>query len=147
MRKTLLTVTALFGLYLAQAQDVVNWSFSARKIADKTYEIHLTPSVSAPWHIYSQFSPEGGARPTVFSFSKNPLLALEGKVKEEGKIVSKFEEVFEVTVKYFEGRADFVQLVKLKADVKTKLNGSVEFMACNDHQCLPPKTVNFSIAL
>lgn len=147
VRKAILTVIGILGLHLAHAQNVVNWAFSAKKIADKTYEIHFTPTVQNPWHIYSQTSPEGGALPTVFSFNKNPLVILDGKVKEVGRIVSKFEEVFEVTVKYFEGKADFVQVVKLKSAVKTNLNGSVEFMACNDEQCLPPQIVNFSIPI
>lgn len=147
MRKTLLAFIAILSLHISYAQEVVSWSFSAKKIADKTYEVHLTPTVQAPWHIYSQTSPEGGALPTVFSFNKNPLVTLDGKVKEVGRIVSKYEEVFEVTVKYFEGKADFVQVVKLKSTVKTNLTGSVEFMACNEEQCLPPQTVQFNIPL
>lgn len=74
-------------------------------------------------------------------------MSIEGKTKEVGKIVSKYEEMFEVTVKYFEGKVDFVQIVKLKVDVKTNMSGSVEFMACNNEQCLPPKTVLFNVAL
>ena len=72
---------------------------------------------------------------------------MEGKTKEVGKIVSKYEEVFEGTVKYFEGKADFVQVIKLKASVKTTISGSIEYMACNDEQCLPPATVPFTISL
>mgnify|MGYP001025084503 CR=1 FL=1 len=143
----------LFGVVLlgtalkAQQPTVVNWQFQAVKVADKTYEIHLTPTVQAPWHIYSQTSPEEGAVPTSFQFGKNPLVTLEGKVQENGKLVSKYEEVFGVTVKYFEGKVDFVQRVKLKASAKTNITGSVEFMVCNDEQCLPPQTMSFSVPL
>ncbi|MEI9809769.1 MAG: hypothetical protein WDO16_18940 [Bacteroidota bacterium] len=107
----------------------------------------MTPTVQNPWHIYSQTSPEGGAIPTKISFNKNPLVSIEGKTKEIGKIVSKYEEVFEVTVKYFEGNADFVQVIKLKANANTNVSGSIEYMACNKEQCLPPKIVWFNIAL
>jgi thiol:disulfide interchange protein DsbD len=55
--------------------------------------------------------------------------------------------VFGVDVKYFSGKVDFVQLVKLKSKAKTNFTGSVEFMVCNDQQCLPPATQKFSIAL
>ena len=44
-------------------------------------------------------------------------------------------------------KVDFVQVVKLKANAKTNVSGNVEFQTCNDEKCLPPKTVNFSIAL
>jgi hypothetical protein len=40
--------------FISQAQDAVKWNFTAKKIADKTYEIHLIPSVQSPWHIYSR---------------------------------------------------------------------------------------------
>jgi len=52
-----------------------------------------------------------------------------------------------VDVKYFSGKVDFVQLVKVKGNAKTNVTGSVEFMVCNDKQCLPPATEKFSIAL
>lgn len=147
MKKLLLITAGICCLSWVNAQDIVKWNFSSKKIDDKTYEIHFTPTVQYPWHIYSQSSPQGGALATSFSFNKNPLILLNGAVKENGKIVSKYESVFGVTVKYFEGEVDFVQVVKLKANVKTNINGSVEFMACNDEKCLPPKTISFSIPI
>jgi thiol:disulfide interchange protein DsbD len=42
---------------------------------------------------------------------------------------------------------DFVQIVKLKGKVKTSFSGSVEYQTCDDKKCLPPKTVNFKVAL
>ena len=138
--------TIVIGL-ISRSQDIVQWNFSVKNIADKTYEIHLTPTLQNLWHIYSQTSPEGGAIPTKISFNKNPLLSIEGKTKEIGKIISKYEEVFEITVKYFEGSVDFVQLVKLKNKIKTNISGTIEFMACNNEQCASPKTVPFIVKL
>ena len=103
--------------------------------------------VNSPWHTYSQFTPDGGPLPTHFSFTKNPLYMLDGKVKENGKLFKKHEDVFGVDVKYFNGKVDFVQLVKVKGNAKTNFSGAVEFMVCNDQQCLPPATEKFSIPL
>ena len=147
MTGSFLMFSLIITTAVLKAQEVVKWTFQAKFIADKTYEIHFTSTIQNPWHIYSQTSPEGGAFPTKIVFNKNPLVSIEGKVKEVGKVVSKYEEVFETTVKYFEGQADFVQKIKLKASAKTKLSGSIEFMACNDEQCLPPKTIQFSIPI
>jgi len=52
-----------------------------------------------------------------------------------------------VDVKQFSDKVDFVQVVKLKAQVKTSVDAAVEYMVCNDKQCLPPSTKKFSIAL
>jgi thiol:disulfide interchange protein DsbD len=52
-----------------------------------------------------------------------------------------------VSANQYAGKVDFVQVVKMKAKAKTNLAGIVEFQTCDDKKCLPPKKVNFSIAL
>lgn len=131
----------------AQIQNPVTWSATSKKINDKTYEIHLTANINQGWHIYSQTTPEGGPIPTNVNFTKNPLVLLNGKVKEVGKLEQHHEPLFGVDVKQFSNKVDFVQVVKLKAPVKTLMKGEVEFMVCNDKECLPPKTEKFSVAL
>jgi thiol:disulfide interchange protein DsbD len=42
---------------------------------------------------------------------------------------------------------DFVQTVQVKSAVKTNFAGTVEFMVCNDHECLPPTDVPFTVSL
>lgn len=147
MKRTLLflIVTSLSSYVMAQSP--VQWNYSAKKTADKTYEVHLTATVAGPWHIYSQFTPDGGPLPTTISFSKNPLVSLQGAAKEVGKLKQKHEEVFDVDVKYFKDQVTFIQVIKLKSNVKTSLGGTVEFMLCNDEQCLPSAKENFSIKL
>jgi Disulphide bond corrector protein DsbC len=147
IKRIFLLLAILAGAYFSIGQTPYKWTFTSKKTADRTYEIHFTMDLSQPWHTYSQFTPDGGPLPTKFTFGKNPLFALEGKVKENGKMVVKHEEVFGVDVKYFDGRVDFVQVVRLKADAKTNFSGTVEFMICNDQQCLPPATEKFSLAL
>ena len=41
----------------AQVLNPVLWSFSSKKIADKTYEVHLTATIQKGWHMYSQHQP------------------------------------------------------------------------------------------
>jgi len=125
----------------------LNWKFSAKKIADKTYEVHLKATVDEPWHIYAQNSPKGGPLPTKISFSKNPLVVLSGKVKENGEMEMYHDEIFDVDVYSYTGSVAFVQTVKLKANAKTTIKGTVEFMACTREQCLTPQKIPFSIKL
>ncbi len=131
----------------AQDENPVKWSFEAKKIADKTYEIRLTAKIENEWHIYSQSTPDGGPVATSVTYSKNPLLSIEGGIKEIGKLEKHFEKLFGVEVLQFSNKVDFVQVVKLKANVKTNLSGKVEFMVCNDEMCMPPKAIPFSISL
>ncbi len=139
----------VFSTAMLQAQilNPVTWTVSSKKLKDKTYEIHLTATINKGWHIYSQFTPEGGPVPTSINFTKNPLFDLDGKAKESGKLEQRHEEIFGVDVKQFSNKVDFIQVLKLKSPVKTSANISVEYMVCNDRQCLPPVTKKFSIAL
>lgn len=131
----------------AQVLNPVTWTTTSKKIKDKTYEVHLTATLEKGWHIYSQFTPDGGPVPTSISFTKNPLFSLEGNAKETGKLEQRHEDIFGVDVKQFSNKVDFVQIVKLKSPVKTSADISIEYMVCNDRQCLPPVTKKFSVAL
>src|SRR5258706_15951491 len=73
MKKIFLFVCCILWLSLLHAQNPVKWSFEAKKTGDKVYELRLTAAVNDPWHIYSQFTPDGGPQPTKISFNKNPL--------------------------------------------------------------------------
>ena len=99
------------------------------------------------WHIYSQLTPDGGPIPTTFRFNNNALITLQGKTNEKGKVITYFDKNFKVNVKYFEGKADFIQIVTVKGKVKTNVSGEVESMICNDRTCMPPTTEKFNIAL
>lgn len=147
MNKFYYPVLLCLCLGTVKAQGVVEWKFYAKKVADKTYEIRLTAKVTEPWHIYSQSTPKGGPLPTAISFGKNPLLILQGKPKEEGDMEMYHDEIFDVDVYAYGDKVDFVQIIKLKAAAKTKLTGTVEFMACTKEQCLTPEKRPFSVAL
>ncbi len=131
----------------AQVKTPVEWVASATKIDARTYELHLTATLNKGWHIYSQTTPEGGPVPTTITFTKNPLFDFDGNTKEVGKLEQRHEEIFGVDVKQFSGKVEFIQVIKLRSPVKTSANVSVEYMVCDDKQCLPPVTKKFSIAL
>src|SRR5687768_7811348 len=141
---TLFTATSLF----AQTANPVDWSFSSKKISDNEYEVQLIATMQKGWHVYSQQQPkEAIAIPTSFSFNKNPLVNLEGKVKEVGKLEKFNDPVLEVSAFQYSNKVIFVQKLKLKGKAKTKLTGKLEFQACTDEKCLPPKSIDFAIPI
>lgn len=148
MNKFLLLIAGLFAFVCSFAQaDVVQWKFESKKVADKKYEVRLIATMQDSWHIYSTTTPEGGPVPTTISFNKNPLTEIDGKVKEVGKLESHFEKVFDIDTRYFNNKVEFVQVVNVKGNAKTNITGTVEYMACTDKECLPPRTVPFTVAL
>jgi thiol:disulfide interchange protein DsbD len=128
----------------AQINNPVKWTYTAKKIADKTYELHLNANIEGNWHLYAQDAGEG-PEPTVINFTVNPLITFDGKVKEVGKLEKSFDKNFNSVLKYYGKKVDFVQKIKVKSSVATVVKGSVSFMVCNDRLCLPPRDVPFTI--
>jgi thiol:disulfide interchange protein DsbD len=145
----LLTLAMVAGVSLltAQSSTQVKWSYVAKKIADKTYEVHLTAAIGGDYHLYAQDAGGDGPIPTAFTFTKSPLFTLEGNVKEKGELIKKFESAWNHDVRYYQSTVDFIQVVKLKSNLKTSLAGKVEFMVCNDRQCLPPSDVDIKVGV
>lgn len=132
----------------AQSLNPVSWTFTARKLGTNTYEIHMTASMQSGWHLYSQVQPEDAiAIPTTFTINNNPLVSLNGKIKEIGKLEKFRDEELDLSAYQYAKKVDFVQVINLKRKVKTNFTGSVEYQTCDDKMCLPPKTVNFNVAL
>lgn len=149
MKKFLFLVAIVLSAMVAKAQlNPVTWNFTAKKIADKTYEIHMKATIQSGWHLYSQTQPEDAiAIPTTFTVNSNPLITLNGKIKEVGKVEKFHDSRLNVSANQYSNTVNFIQIVKLKAKAKTNLTGSVEFQTCDDKKCLPPKTVNFNVAI
>jgi thiol:disulfide interchange protein DsbD len=148
MKKTLFIYFFLLIAIFTFGQNPVSWAFSAKKINEKVYEVHLTATIQAGWHLYSQKQPDDAiALPTKFTFNNNPLLAFGGKVKEVGKLEKFKDDKLDISAYQYSKSVNFVQLVKLKGNAKTNITGKLQYQTCNDEKCLPPKTVNFSLAL
>jgi thiol:disulfide interchange protein DsbD len=148
MKKLFAFVGFLFSGWSMHAQNPVSWSFSSKKLSDKTYEVHFTANIQSGWHLYSQDQPEDAvAIPTNVSINNNPLVKLDGKVKEIGKMEKFKDKSLGISAHQYSEKVDFVQVVKLKSSARTNVSGNIEFQTCDDKKCLPPKTVNFNIAL
>ena len=147
MKNILLGLLVLAGVNVsAQIANPVKWQYSAKKVSDKVYEIHMTAYIDNGWHLYAQDAGEG-PEPTTFSFAKNPLVKLDEPVKEEGRMEKSFDPNFNSVLKFYSNKVDFIQRVKLKSSAATVLKGSVTYMVCNDRKCLPPKEIPFSFKL
>ncbi|MFL5774473.1 MAG: protein-disulfide reductase DsbD domain-containing protein [Flavisolibacter sp.] len=144
----LLSVLIISAASYAQPLNPVSWTFTSKKISDKVYEVQMIATIQSGWHLYSQVQPDDAiAQPTSFSFNQNPLVDMDGKVKEIGKMQKFTDKKLGVSANQYSNKVVFIQRVKLKGKAKTNVTGKLEYQTCNDEKCLPPKTVNLSIAL
>lgn len=150
MKNILLTLLAVCSLSIVQAQlkkDPVAWTFTVSKKSADTYVVTASAKVPKPWHIYSQNTPAGGPVPTSIKFKANPLVTIVGSAKENGKMQKVFDENFGVDVLYYSNELVLSQEVKVKNKVKTTISGTVEYMVCDDKECLPPTRKSFEVNL
>lgn len=150
MKKAFLLTLTIFSVALASAQlaNPVSWTFTSKKLSENVYEVQLAATIQNGWHLYSQSQPKDAiAQPTSFVFNKNPLVELDGSVKETGKLEKFTDKELGVSANQYSKLVVFTQKVKLKGKAKSNVGGNVTFQTCDDKKCLPPKTVNFNIAL
>ncbi|HEY6955548.1 MAG TPA: protein-disulfide reductase DsbD domain-containing protein [Flavisolibacter sp.] len=150
MKKFLLILVAFFtfGFLSAQGLNPVNWSFNSKKISDNVYEIQMIATIQQGWHVYSQSQPKDAiAQPTTVVFNKNPLLELDGKLKESGNLEKFKDKDLDISANQYSNKVVFSQRVKVKGKAKTNVTGKLTYQTCNDEKCLPAKTINLSIAL
>ena len=141
----LLVIFSMTALH-SQILDPVRWSTSVKKISDTEYDLISKASVDKGWHLYSQEVPEDGPLPTLFAFEDNKAISFVGKVKES-KGTTEHDVVFDMVITFFENTATFTQRVKLLDPAGTTVKGEVEFMVCDDTQCLPPTYVDLIFKL
>ncbi|WP_115889170.1 protein-disulfide reductase DsbD family protein [Flavobacterium cutihirudinis] len=130
----------LSGSIFGQMYNPVKWTTSVEKISDKEYVLKAQAVIQSGWHLYGQYIEEGGPSRTAFTF-KNAKKNFEliGKTTEEkgNEVVDK---IFDMKIKYFEDKALFTQKIKFTSDVISNIDGEVEFMVCDDSNCLPPSS-------
>ena len=129
----------------AQIQDPVKFKTEWKQLTDNEVEIVFTGTIDPGWHVYSTDLGDGGPISATFNTDKLEGAELVGTLKPVGKEVSSFDKLFEMQVRYFEHTAQFTQALKLTGG-GYRVEGYLEYGACNDENCLPPTQVEFSFA-
>jgi thiol:disulfide interchange protein DsbD len=139
MKNIIITVMLLFcGSIFAQMYNPVKWTTAVEKISEKEYLLKAEATIQAGWHLYGQYIEEGGPSPTAFTFKKKNFELLGKTIEGKGHEV--VDKIFNMEIKYFEGKALFTQKIKFNSDAISNISAEVEFMVCDDSNCLPPSS-------
>ena len=125
----------------AQMVDPVHFTSQLKELANGEAEIIFTGKIDAGWHVYST-NLVGGPIPATFNKRKMEGVETIGKLKARGNEQQKFDKLFDMEVRYFEGIATFVQKIKFTKE-KYLIDCYLEYGACNDEMCMPPSSVEF----
>jgi thiol:disulfide interchange protein DsbD len=133
----------LMLLFNASAQIIVpsKWTYKPSKTEVKvgeTIELIFLAEIIDDWYMYSNdFDPNLGPMLTEFKFKKHPSYELVGKVTAI-KPKEKYDEIWGGKVRYFVGKAEFRQKVKI-ISANVLIEGSYEGQCCTDidGKCIP----------
>ncbi len=129
---------------LAQAQMVNPVKFSAHLKTNGSAEAEIVFSgkIEKGWHVYSTTLGDNGPTSATFNVNKLDGVELVGKLMPRGHEVSKYDKLFEMNLRYFEGSAQFVQKVRFTKPNYT-IDAYLEYGACNEQNCMPPSEAAF----
>jgi thiol-disulfide isomerase/thioredoxin len=115
------------------------------KAGDKI-EVEAVATIQEGWHLYSLEQPAGGPIPTHISVPVGQIFKLAGEIASPMPQVI-FDPNFNMDTQFYENEAVFVLPIEISKDApsgKTVLSVATFFQTCNDHTCLPPKTVKIT---
>ena len=116
----------------AQMADPVKWQSKIEKISDTEYKISLDAKLEGEWHMYSQFTPDGGPLPMEFIYNN-----AEGNFEPQGKATesayeSKYNDIFEVDEYFFAKEAQFSHVIKITNPALENFQLDLSYQACTD---------------
>ncbi len=146
MRKFFSTfIFALLTLMIqAQILTPVKWKINLEDNGTPEKTLVFTATSEPGWHLYDMNLPEGGPVSTSFSFETTNGVEIIGTPTPSKQATTVYDELFAMELRWYGGTITFTQPIKVTDAKKFKLEGEVEFMACNDETCLPPERIEFS---
>lgn len=148
MRYLFLFLGFFYAFSTVQGQSEDNpalWSHEVKKLSDTEYELVFKGKIQDGWHVYSQYTAEGGSLPSEFTFEKvNEEYELTGETTES-ETITEYSDIFEVDETFFKKEAIFTQKIKLLKPEVTQISVNLFYQICKE-VCIP-KDELFEISL
>lgn len=145
-------ITLLIPVFFAigarsQILNPVKWEFSSEKTGANEYTLIFKATIEDKWKVYGTDIEPGGPVPTSVNFEEvGEGVDMSQPLVELGRKEVAQEPLFDnMTLSYYYKRLTLRKVVTITKDVT--LQGYVEFMTCDDRQCLPPDAVDFTFEL
>ena len=146
MKKLIATLWLACLVCFVQAQILtpVTWKIHLDDTGASEKSIVFTATADKGWHLYDMNLPEGGPISTSFTFETLTGAELIGTPTASVAPTTVYDEQFAMNLRWYPGTVSFTQKFKVTDAAKFKMEGQIEFMACNDETCLPPDQIDFS---
>ena len=123
----------------------VKWSYSKEKINNNEFDIVIKANIEKEWKLYAKESNKIGPVPLSINFNASNSFELVGTLKNRKPEIY-FDPVFKMNLSYYSNEVEFRQRVKLLKETAI-VTPTIEFMTCDNQQCLPPESEKTSIKI
>lgn len=146
IRNWLIIILFFQGMMLnAQMYDPVKWSYEMKETSGNTADVVIKATIEDGWHLYGLKLPKDGPVPTSIVFDKVENARTDGELQAQSNLITKHDESFGMMLNWYISEAVFVQKIHFDNFSKVLVKGHVQFMVCNDQNCLPPKKEYFTL--
>ncbi|MBG6112235.1 thiol:disulfide interchange protein DsbD [Flavobacterium sp. CG_23.5] len=141
----LLLVFLAFAKVNAQILDPAKWTTKIEKKSENNYLLTFNAVIEKDWHMYSQFTPDGGPLPLEVIFkNQKGNFTLVGKAKES-KTTTAFNDVFGVNETFFRDKAQIQQQVTIINPKLTTIEVDLNYQVCKEACINLEKKFTFAI--
>ncbi len=147
MKKIILLIITFFAFLNANSQIInpVKWTSKVQKITETDFNLIVSGQIDDSWHVYSQFTPDGGSLPMELKFvEQKDNYELIGKATESA-YKKAFNEVFEVEEYFFEKSVTITQKVKIINTKTDKIKLVLDYQVCKESCINDKKIFTFNI--
>lgn len=147
MKKILYILLAFFAVHSLTAQilDPAKWKTKIVQKSDTEFELIMDAVIEKEWHIYSQYTPDGGVQPLEFTYKNS-----KGNYTLVGKTVESpykklFNDTFGIDEYYFTDTAQFKQVVKVTNPNLKEIKVDIYYQICKEQCIQQDKSFTFKI--
>ncbi|WP_338648199.1 cytochrome c biogenesis protein CcdA [Flavobacterium sp. KS-LB2] len=147
MKKLLFILVAFLAFANGNAQilDPAKWTTKIEKKSETNYILTFNAIIENDWHLYSQFTPDGGPLPLEIIFkNQKGNFTLVGKAKES-KTRTAFNDIFEVNETFFEKKGQIQQEITITNPKLTEIKVDFNYQVCKEVCINIEKSFTFTI--
>lgn len=128
---------------MAQMATPVRFTAEQRINERGELEIAFRGTIEDGWHVYGADFQDGGPQRATITLERQDGVRPQGGIRTIGDVHRGMDPMFQMEVETIEKKVTFVQTYELTAD-RYDIAGYLTYGACNDQNCIPPTTVEFS---
>lgn len=134
MKKISLLFFLFFAFITSNAQilDPVKWTSKIEKKSDTEYLLTFDGVIEPAWHMYSQFTAEGGVNPLEILLNNG-----EGNFEQVGKVTesktrTEFNDIFGIDETFFENTVQLQQNIKINNQDNSLIQIELSYQVCKE---------------